>query len=136
MGIIKKILNNIRAPRVEYQPLIEVRIFKNAILHNLHEYQNKYPQVKFAPVLKSNAYGHGLVEIAAILDKEDIAFFMVDSFYEALVLRRHDTKSKVVIFGYVRDEQILTNRLKDCSFGIIGLEQIQTLGAKLTHPQK
>ena len=53
---LKKILLQ---PRISYQSLIEVRIFKDAILHNLREYQKNYPEWEFAPVLKSNAYGHG-----------------------------------------------------------------------------
>jgi alanine racemase len=86
MGIIRRIFNSVTTPN--YQPLIEVRIFKDALLHNFKEFQKTYPKLKFAPVLKSNAYGHGLNEVAKILDKENIVFFMVDSFYEALVLRR------------------------------------------------
>jgi alanine racemase len=47
-------------------PLIEVSISKENLLHNLHTYQHQYPKLTFAPVLKSNAYGHGLcVSLAA-----------------------------------------------------------------------
>jgi len=130
MGIISKIFNRMRSPHINYQPLIEVRVFKDAILHNLHEYQKKYPKVKFAPVLKSNAYGHGLVEVAKILDKEDTAFFMVDSFYEALILRRADIKTKILILGYCRPKQLLENTLGNVSFGIMDLEVLKNLAAK------
>jgi hypothetical protein len=61
-------LNKILSPRVNYQPLIEVRVFKDALPHNLSVFQQKYPKTQFAPAIKSNAYGHGMVEVAGILD--------------------------------------------------------------------
>src|SRR3990167_7019412 len=134
MGIIKKIINSITKPRAKYQPLIEVRIFKDALLHNLYTYQQKYPKLQFAPVLKSNAYGHGLVEVAEILDSQDLPFFMVDSFYEALALRRAGIKSKVLVLGYCREKQLLENPLDNVSFGIIDLEVLKKLSAKLKEP--
>ena len=133
MELIRKIWNKITLP--DYEPLIEVRIFKDALLHNLHEFQNKYPNVKFAPVLKSNAYGHGLVQVAKILDNQAIAFFMVDSFYEALVLRRAGIASPILILGYVRQEQIVNNKLKHVSFGIIDFQQLKNIITALKTPQ-
>lgn len=129
MKTIKKIIQKIIGPKVEYQPLIEVRIFKNALLHNLGEYQKKYSAVKFAPVLKSNAYGHGLVEVAEILDNQNLPFFMVDSFYEALTLRLAGIKTKILILGYCRQKQLLENSLKNISFGIMDLEVLKKLSS-------
>jgi len=108
-----------------------VRIFKDALHHNLNIYQKLYPKLQFAPVIKSNAYGHGMVEVAKILDHEPKAFFMVDSFYEALVLRRAGIKSKILVLGYCRQEQLLNAKLKDVSFGIIDLQILKNLSAGL-----
>jgi len=69
MGTIGKIFNKIVSPKISYQPVIEVRVFKDALLHNLHTFQKRYPKLQFAPVIKSNAYGHGMVEVARILDE-------------------------------------------------------------------
>ncbi len=135
MWIINKIIQKILTPKVGYQPLIEVRIFKDAILHNLNAFKKQYSKLEFAPVLKSNAYGHGLVEVASIIDKEGAPFFMVDSFYEALVLRRAGIKTKVLVLGYVRQEQILNNKLKNVSVGIISLEQLKNISQNLNRKQ-
>ncbi len=116
--------------RNDYQPLIEVRIFKDAILHNLEIFRSAYPKVSFAPVLKSNAYGHGLKEVGKILDDEGCPFFVVDSFYEALVLRREGTKTKILVLGYATVEQINSN-LENVSYALIDLKQIQNLNANL-----
>jgi alanine racemase len=133
-SLIEKIFQYLRSPRVDYQPLIEVRIFRDAILHNLKTFQSAHPRVAFAPVLKSNAYGHGLVEVATILDNKDLPFFMVDSFYEALVLRRAGIKTKILVLGYCRQEQLLKNSLDDISFGIIDLEILKSLSRVLQKP--
>lgn len=132
---MKNFLKKFLRPRVDYKPLIEVRVFKNAILENLATYKKQYPQINFAPVLKSNAYGHGLVEVASILDKEGTPFIMVDSFYEALVLRRAGIKTKVLVLGYLRQEQILNNKLKNVSIGIISLEQLKNISQNLPRKQ-
>ncbi|MDR3642358.1 MAG: alanine racemase [Candidatus Doudnabacteria bacterium] len=134
MSNIRKILNKILSPKINYQPLIEVRIFKDALLFNLHGFQGKYPNLIFAPVLKSNAYGHGMVQVAEVLDNQDVAFFMVDSFYEALTLRQHGIKTKILVLGYCRENELLSAKLNEVSFGIIDLGILKNLSAKLTRP--
>lgn len=110
-----------------YKPLVEVRISRENLLHNLHAYQKAYPALSFAPVLKSNAYGHGLVETAEILDREQVAFFAVDSYYEARVLRAHGISSPLLVVGYTRPEDIANNRLKNTAFALVDIEQARVL---------
>lgn len=132
----REIIARLRAPRVDYRPVVTVRISRDAILHNLHAFQARHPGVRFAPVVKSNAYGHGLVEVTKILDSEPKPFFMVDSFYEALVLRRAGVRSKVVMLGYNRMEQLLHPGLKDCVPTIMDFSTLQAVAAKLRRPAR
>ncbi|KND49471.1 MAG: alanine racemase [Parcubacteria bacterium C7867-008] len=113
-------------------PLIEVSISRENLLHNLHTYQQMYPHLTFAPVLKSNAYGHGLCLIARLLDKEKIAFFMVDSLYEAHTLRRGGVHSRILVLGYVRPEDIARNHLRNVDFAVVDIEQLRAL-TKVVH---
>ena len=92
LSAIKKLKKSLDS----YQPLIEIKVLRENLLHNLRQFQKTYPKFQFTPVLKSNAYGHGLVQVARILDGEGLPFFMVDSFYEALVLRRAGIKTKIL----------------------------------------
>jgi alanine racemase len=117
-----------------YQPLIEVRIFRDNILHNLHAFQRAVPRLQFAPVLKSNAYGHGLIEVATILDKEKLPFFMVDSLFEARQLRHEGIKTPVLILGYVTADNVAAARLKDIAFAVISLEQLKIISRTLKRP--
>ena len=70
------------------------------------------------PVLKSNAYGHSLVEVAQILDKEEKAFFVVDSLYEAMILRNKGVKSPLLIIGYTSPNNINTCKLSRVMFTV------------------
>lgn len=85
-----------------------------------------------APVLKSNAYGHGLAVIAELLDKENIAFLMVDSLYEARVLRKSGIRSQVVVMGYVRPEDIASSTLHKVSYAVTDIEQLRTLSIEVS----
>lgn len=118
----------------QHEPLITVSISRENLLGNLRAYRAVYPDMRLAPVLKSNAYGHGLAVIAELLDQQDIAFFMVDSLYEAKTLRRAGIGSRIVVMGYVRPESIITSTLRDVDFAVTDLEQLRELaeGARYT----
>ncbi len=130
----KKIVSRLRMPRVKYEPLVKVLVSKDAILHNYRVFKNKYQKLEFAPVLKSNAYGHGLVETASILDSLHPPFMAVDSFFEALVLRRAAIKSPILILGHVQEELYRKKTLKNLVFGILDLENLANIAKTLSLP--
>jgi alanine racemase len=113
-----------------HQPLIEVGISKDALLHNLRAYQAAYPDFGIAPVLKSNAYGHDLGLVARALDGERISFFMVDSLYEARRLRAAGVRSTVVVMGYTRPEDITSSKYKNVHFAITDIEQLRLVATR------
>jgi alanine racemase len=116
-----------RVLSINLPSLISIYIDKSAILHNLQEYRQAYPELEFAPVLKSNAYGHSLVSVARILDSQKLPFLIVDSYYEARLLRDNNIKSPILIIGYVEPNIILQSRLSKISFCITSLEQVRLL---------
>lgn len=119
-------------PRIS--PLITVHIDEAALLHNLGKYRQAYPDIQFAPVLKSNAYGHGLIPIARILDSPNIPFLIVDSYYEALTLRQNAIKSPILIIGYILPEIIKKSRLKNVYFTVTSLAQLQAINDSIRRP--
>lgn len=112
---------------VNLPSLITIYIDKEAILHNLQEYRQAYPELEFAPVLKSNAYGHSLVPVARVLDSQKLPFLIVDSYYEARLLRDNNIKSPILVIGYVEPNIILWSKLSKISFCITSLEQLRQL---------
>lgn len=67
--------------------------------------------MQIAPVIKSNAYGHGIQIIGKILDQVDPPFFCVDSLYEAYELQKANIKTPILIMGYTDPENFKVKRL-------------------------
>lgn len=128
---IINLLRDIRRRFSKYTHTIEVLISKNNILGNLKEYQTKYSDFLFAPVLKSNAYGHGLAEVAKILDKQKLPFFVVDSLYEARLLKHHKIQTPILIIGYTMLKNIQNYNTKNFIFTVVSLEELKILKEKI-----
>lgn len=125
---MKNFLTYISRRRFPYKPLITIEISKSRLLHNLKEFKNLKPERSVIPVLKSNAYGHGLVEIATIIEKSgDAKIFAIDSYFEAVSLRSKNIKTPLLIIGYTQPETIKNSRLKNMSFTITSLETLKDL---------
>ncbi len=126
--------------RFPYEPLIRVEISHKNLIHNLREFkklapkdQHGHPQI--APVLKSNAYGHGLVEVANALQHEHhIPFFIVDSYFEAIALRAKGIKHHLLVIGYTRPETIRDSNLNNVSFTVTNMETLRAIAVqKIDH---
>ncbi len=110
------------------QPLIAVHISKSAILHNIAVFAKKVPKLQIAPVLKSNAYGHGLLLVAKILEKNpSVGFLVVDSYYEARVLRTEGIHTPLLVMGHTDTKTILESPFSRVSFAVGTLSQITEL---------
>src|SRR3989338_6962667 len=80
-------------------PLTTVEISKKAILCNFRQFKKIVPLgTEVMPVIKSNAYGHGMGEVAKIL-KERTRYFVVVSIEEALMLRARGIKNAILVLG-------------------------------------
>lgn len=56
---------------------------------------------KLCCVLKANAYGHGAVEVAKFLEKENVDFFSVARLEEGLELTQNNIKTPILCMGYI-----------------------------------
>ena len=132
---MRKIINIFRKWRLrDYTPLIEILIYKNRLLENLHTFQSAHPRMEFAPVLKSNAYGHGLYEVASILEGEACPFLCVDSYFEAMTLRAKGIRAPLLVIGYIDPENIKRRPLKNTSYAIVGLEHLKEMRETIKTP--
>ena len=82
-----------------------VELSKSAINYNLKFFKNLHPESTICPVLKANAYGHGLTHIGKIIDQiKDPSlrppYIVVDSYYEYLLLKKAKVKIPCLILGY------------------------------------
>ena len=132
--MFKQILKRIFGSKYKYQPLVKVLVFKNRLVGNLRLFQDKFPEIRFAPVLKSNAYGHGLVTVGKILDAEKLPFFVVDSFYEAVVLKNSGVKTKILVIGYSMPEHLAGAKPEEVAFTVVSLGHLEELSKNLRKP--
>ncbi len=95
---MKNFFRQIRSKQFEYQSLIEMLIHRDNLLHNYLYFKSRVKSgVGVVPVLKSNAYGHGLVLVARLIEKESPEFLVVDSYFEVMILRNEGIKIPILV---------------------------------------
>jgi len=82
-----------------------------AIRHNLRQIKKLVGQElpaspKIMVVVKANAYGHGLVEVARTLEKLDVHYLGVATLDEAVTLRRERIKLPVLVLGAILPQEL------------------------------
>jgi len=123
---MSKILNLYRKHKYNYENLVNINIYKDNLLFN-YTYFKKLTKLLVAPVLKSNAYGHGLILTAKVFDKFLLPFFVVDNYSEAFILNNEKIKNKILIAGYTDIKNILQNKLKNTIYSVGNIEQLNSL---------
>lgn len=83
-----------------YHHLNTLTIFTDRLKHNLSVLQ-RLSWIPCVPVVKSNAYGHGIKQLAKEWNSYDIPFLCVDSLFEAYELQKYGYKKEILIMGFV-----------------------------------
>jgi len=82
-----------------------ILLFDRFVKKNFKQFKNK---PKLMAIVKSNAYGHGLVEVSKVIENTKVVWLGVDNIDEGLTLREAGIKMPVLILGYTPK-----NRLKE-----------------------
>jgi alanine racemase len=83
------------------RPIERVEIAKRALVGNIGEFRRLIgPRRKFLAVVKANAYGHGLLEVAGIAVAAGVDWLGVNSVEEGTALRRAGIAAPVLVLGY------------------------------------
>ena len=85
--------------KIKNQNIITATINIDALCKNI-KYIKQKSKTDIIPVLKANAYGHGMVEIAKILRKKQIELIGVATLEEALILRKSGDKGRILYWIY------------------------------------
>lgn len=76
----------------------------NNIKHNFHTLKNTLEaDTKVCCVVKADAYGHGAVEVAKMLQQEKADYFSVARFEEAVELRNNNIHTPILCMGYISE---------------------------------
>ena len=112
---LKKKNTNTKKCKVTYIPSydkdIKAIIDTNAIKNNVNYLKNK-AGTDIMPVLKADAYGHGLIETAKFLRKIHVKYIGVATLGEAILLRKTGDKGRVLSWLYDIDGQEFKDGLK------------------------
>ncbi len=110
-----------------YQPLNRIELNTQHLLHNVRLIQKLNPGHSIIPVVKANAYGHGLLQIAEMLNRADCSFLAVDGYFEAAQIR-DITRHRVLVMGYIRPANARLLDTKRCSFVVQDIAGLRALG--------
>jgi alanine racemase len=79
-----------------------IEISRSALVHNIREFRRLVGRRRtFMAVVKANAYGHGLLEVARIALGAGVDWLGVNSVEEGATLRDAGIKAPVLVLGYV-----------------------------------
>ena len=82
--------------------MTHIEISRSAINHNLATYKSIIGNRILAPVVKSNAYGHGLREISKLCqENQNVDWLSVVNLSEALALRAYGFTKPVLVLNYI-----------------------------------
>ncbi|OGE29582.1 alanine racemase [Candidatus Daviesbacteria bacterium RIFCSPHIGHO2_01_FULL_40_11] len=112
--------------RKSYQTLNIIKVSRDNLLQNFNYVAALDKKVKIAPVVKSNGYGHGIINVAKILDPKNTPYFCVDSLFEAYQLQKAKVKTPVLVIGYTNPENLKFKKLP-FSFAVFDLETVKVL---------
>ncbi|MES2961644.1 MAG: alanine racemase [Pseudomonadota bacterium] len=102
-----------------------LEISKKALLNNISEIKKRIPKkTKFIAVVKSNAYGHGLLQVVKSVAK-NVDYFAVYSFDDALLLRAKKITKPILMLGRVFPEQLSLAIKNDIELSVSNLDILE-----------
>ncbi len=123
--VAKNILPNFQ-PR-KFKALNHIELSGPRLINNFTLIKSQQPKLQIIPVLKSNAYGHGIIQIGRLLNLVKCKMIAVDGYFEALELSKI-SNHKILIMGYIDKANFRILKLKKYSFVIQSADDLIALG--------
>lgn len=115
-----------RLIKPKYKTLNLIEINKTKLIDNLNYLKSCQPTAEIFPVLKANAYGHGLKEVARILNETDVSLVVVDSYPEAQIVYHYFSR-QVLILGEMPLQAYRYTKLKRTQFVVYNEKTLRYL---------
>lgn len=110
----------------DFATLNRIEVSKSALLHNLNLFYGLSNQ-QVIPVLKGNAYGHGIEQVAEALKSQELPYVAVDGYFEALRIRRV-SRQPVLVMGAISPQNYARIRYDNFTFVVHDETAIRALG--------
>ncbi len=107
-----------------------IEIDHQAIRHNIHFLRGQLPlATKLFCVIKSNAYGHGILAVANTLEaSQDVDGVVVNSIEEGILLRQHQFKKRILVASAYRNQELVREaQIKEIELEFANDDHLQIL---------
>lgn len=112
-----------------------VEVDSRALQNNVAEFRRRVgPGVRLGTVVKSNAYGHGTVEVARIVAPAGADWLCVNNVDEAVALRSAGLAPPIHVMGYVplgALEAVVVHDLQPVVYNLETIDRLGELGGRL-----
>ncbi len=112
----------------EFAVFNNIYISRSAILHNFDLLSQLSPGGMVIPVLKSNAYGHGLEQVTTILKDRKMPYIAVDGYFEGIHIHEI-SKQPVLVMGSINSVNYANIKPKGYAFVLHDIESLKAIGA-------
>jgi alanine racemase len=112
-----------------------VEVDLNTIIANYNRVKKHVGNCKIMPILKANAYGHGLLRIAQLFEELNADYLGVAVVEEGILLREEGINIPILVLGGVWGNQVplfLKHNLTITASSIDKLKQIDEIAGKMT----
>jgi len=115
-----------------------IEIDEKAIAHNLKIFRSLVkPDCRIMAIVKSNAYGHGLVGFSQSTEKLGVDYFGVDSAIEGITLRKNGIKKPILVLGYTLPEMVEKAVQNNLSLSVASFDALDAITKlKINKPVK
>lgn len=103
----------------------ELQVDLDAVVANLNTYRKLAPKAKIMAVVKANAYGHGMFEVALKLDRAKVDYFGVADVDEALLLREGGLETPVLAWLHDPNDRFTEALAANIELSLANLEQLE-----------
>jgi alanine racemase len=111
-----------------------VEISAAALRHNVREFRRRLGgEVELGAVVKSNAYGHGMLEVAALALEAGADWLCVNNVDEGIALRAAGQEAPVLVMGYIelaRLGEVVEHGLRPVVYNPETLDRLEALAAE------
>ena len=114
-------------------PATWVEIDATAFAHNIALYKSTVGSALFAPVIKSNAYGHDIEQIALLCDKNiHVDYLCVVALSEAIFLRTRGIRKPLLVLSILDSdfEHLAELDIATVVYDLATAQKINTIGAR------
>lgn len=112
-----------------------IELDAEALKQNVELFRARIPQnCRLMPAVKADAYGHGIIPIARLLDDMGIDAYSVACISEGITLRKAGITGKILILGYTSPEDFPLLRLYKLTQTVVDYpyaEELNRFGEKL-----